>query len=226
MNEHLIISLLLLLSLAWALGAVFARFGMPSVLAGLLAGFILGPPGLNLVAPSPSLGFLAELAGLHLIIGAFLAGQFVRKEIMDETVYERIRERFAGLSFGFLLPIFFATLAFHVRLSLDLHLLIFTGVVVLTAMSGKFVGGTMGARLAGFERRQAMVIGLGMNGWGAVELVIIGVVIKLSGELVGQGKISEPLLTESQVSALVLMVFITTLVSPILLCWALRRTPV
>ena len=29
------------------------------------------------------MAYLAELAGLHLIIGAFLAGQFVRKEIMD-----------------------------------------------------------------------------------------------------------------------------------------------
>ena len=31
------------------------------------------------------MAYLAELAGLHIVIGAFLAGQFVRREIMDET---------------------------------------------------------------------------------------------------------------------------------------------
>ena len=57
----------------------------------------------------------AELAGLHTVIGAFLAGQFVRKEIMNEKIYDAISDRFYGLSYGFLMPVFFASLAFHIQ---------------------------------------------------------------------------------------------------------------
>jgi Kef-type K+ transport system membrane component KefB len=40
------------------------------------------------------MAYLAELAGLHLIIGAFLAGQFVRKEIIDQGFYQKINDSF------------------------------------------------------------------------------------------------------------------------------------
>ena len=59
-----------------------------------------------------------------------------------------------------------------------------------------------------------------MNGRGAVELVIVAVVIALSNDLLAQGVISEPLLTQNQVSALVLMAFITTLLAPLMLKWS------
>ena len=65
------------------------------------------------------MAYLAELAGLHLIIGAFLAGQFFRKEIMDEKIYEAISDRFYGLSYGFLVPVFFASLSFHLHFSYE-----------------------------------------------------------------------------------------------------------
>ena len=63
-----------------------------------------------------------------------------------------------------------------------------------------------------------------MNGRGAVELVVATVVINLSQELMKSKVISEPLLTNEQFSALVLMAFITTLIAPISLKWAVSRT--
>ncbi len=68
------------------------------------------------------MGYFAEMAGLHLVVGAFLAGQFVRREILDNKVYEVINDRFFGISYGFLVPIFFATLSFHLHLSLEAFL--------------------------------------------------------------------------------------------------------
>lgn len=50
------------------------------------------------------MAYAAEMAGLHYIIGAFLAGQFVREKIMDKKIYEAISDRFYGLSYGFLVP--------------------------------------------------------------------------------------------------------------------------
>ncbi len=163
------------------------------------------------------LAYLAEKAGLHLIIGAFLAGQFVRKEIMREDVYRAISDRFYGLSYGFLTPIFFATLAFHLHWHLDFHFLAYTLVLTLAAIVGKFVGSGLGLHAFGYRFWECLVVASGMNGRGAVELVVATVVVKLSEDLLAHGRITEPLLTETQFSALVIMAFVTTLLAPVTL---------
>ena len=73
-----------------------------------------------------AVGYLAELAGLHLIIGAFLAGQFVRKEIIDRGFYQKINDRFYSLSYGFMAPIFFVSLSFHLHFQWKWPVIIFT----------------------------------------------------------------------------------------------------
>jgi Kef-type K+ transport system membrane component KefB len=166
----------------------------------------------------------AELAGLHTVIGAFLAGQFVRKEIMHEKVYNAIRDRFYGLSHGFLMPVFFASLAFHIHFQWNLSFLFFVTAITITAILGKLVGCGIGALSFRYSMRESAIIGFGMNGRGAVELVIVAVVIGVSDNLLAQGLISDPLLTESQFSALVLMAFITTLLAPLALRWSVMRS--
>ncbi len=160
---------------------------------------------------------LAEAAGLHLVIGAFLAGQFVRKEIMEEKIYNAISDRFFGLSYGFLLPIFFASLAFHFHFEWSTQFILFAGVLTTVAVIGKIIGAGLGAKIFGHTVRESMVIGYGMNGRGAVELIVAAVVVNLSNELLANGSIKEPLLTPEQFSALVFMAFVTTLITPLLL---------
>ncbi len=170
------------------------------------------------------MAFLAEMAGLHLVVGAFLAGQFVRREIMDERIYNLISDRFFAISYGFLTPIFFATLGFHLNLTWSWNLAFFAGAVTVAAVVGKCLGCGLGAKMAGHSTNEAMVIGVGMNGRGAVELVVASVVLNLSNELMTAGTISEPLLTGDQFSALVFMAFVTTVMTPILLKWLVVRS--
>jgi len=165
----------------------------------------------------------AELAGLHTVIGAFLAGQFVRKEIMHEKIYHAISDRFYGLSHGFLMPVFFASLAFHIHFHWDVSFLLFAVSIIIVAILGKLIGCGVAAMAFRYSMRESAVIGFGMNGRGAVELVIVAVVIELSDSLLAQGVISTPLLTENQFSALVLMAFITTLLAPLMLRWSVIR---
>ena len=166
----------------------------------------------------------AELAGLHTVIGAFLAGQFVRKEIMHEKVYNAISDRFYGLSHGFLMPVFFASLAFHIHFKWNISFLLFSAAITVTAILGKLVGCGLGALSFRYSMRESSIIGFGMNGRGAVELVIVAVVIALSNDLLAKGVISDPLLTEDQFSALVLMAFITTMLAPLMLRWSVMKT--
>ncbi|MBW1772664.1 MAG: cation:proton antiporter [Deltaproteobacteria bacterium] len=170
------------------------------------------------------MAYLAELAGLHLIIGAFLAGQFVRKEIMDAEVYEAISSHFYSISYGFLVPIFFASLSFHLHFTWSWSFLLFAGVLIFVAFLGKLVGCGLGASLFKYSLRESAIIGFGMNGRGAMELVVASVVLGLSNDLLKSKVISEPLLTIDQFSGLVLMAFVTTLMAPITLKWAVGKT--
>jgi Kef-type K+ transport system membrane component KefB len=175
------------------------------------------------MAAALTMAYLAELAGLHLIIGAFLAGQFVRKEIMDHQIYEAIQDRFYGISYGFLVPIFFASLSFHLHFHWNMSFIIFALVLTLMAVIGKIAGCGLG--YAVFRRNfwESAIVGFGMNGRGAVEIVVASVVLKLSDELMSSGAVSDPLLTQDQFSALILMAFITTLIAPITLKWSVMK---
>ena len=170
-----------------------------------------------------AVGYLAELAGLHLIIGAFLAGQFVRKEIIDRGFYQKINDRFYSLSYGFMAPIFFVSLSFHLHFQWKWTVILFTLTITLIAIIGKLIGCGVGAFLYGHKIWGSAIIGCGMNGRGAVEMVVAAVVIKLSDKLIASNTISEPLLTQDQFSALICMAFITTIIAPLSLKWTVKK---
>ncbi len=169
------------------------------------------------------LAYLAEEAGLHLIIGAFLAGQFLRRGIRDEKLFLSMLDRFFGLSYGFLIPVFLASLSFHLVFSWDMTFIGFALLIFLVAVVGKVVGSGLGLAVCGFSFWESTIVGFGMNGRGAVELVVATVVTTLSKQLMASGVIVSPLLTEAQFSALVLMGFVTTLITPMTLKWSVMR---
>jgi Kef-type K+ transport system membrane component KefB len=169
------------------------------------------------------MAYVAELAGLHLIIGAFMAGQFVRKEMMDERIYAIISDRFYGLSYGFLVPIFFVSLSFHLHIDWNFTFLTFTAVLTVMAVIGKVVGSGLGLTIFRRDMRESLIVGFGMNGRGAVELVVATVVLQLSNQLLSAGTITEPLLTKNQFSALIMMAFITTIMAPLTLKMSVIR---
>ena len=160
------------------------------------------------------MGFLAESVGLHLIIGAFLAGQFVRKEVVEPRLYRRLHDRFFNIIYGFLGPIFFVSLSFHVNLNLPARDWWFLAAIIGVAIFGKVGGAAVPALILGRNWREATVIGLGMNGRGAVELIVAKAVLLMSYGLLQSGAIAEPLLTQSQFTILILMAFITTFITP------------
>ena len=176
------------------------------------------------IASALAFAELAELAGLHLIIGAFLAGQFVRKEVMNEKIFNALEDRFFGISYGFLIPVFFASLSFHFHFSADPSFLLFALAVTAVAVLGKLVGCGLGYAAVRPRYWESVVTGFGMNGRGAVEMVVASVVLKLSHRLMAEGAIGEPLLTEAQFSALIVMALVTTMLAPVMLRWAVMRS--
>ncbi len=148
-----------------------------------------------------ALGLIAESIGLHMIIGAFLAGLFIREEVVDSKIFHKIEDRIYGLSYSFLGPIFFASLAFHLDFTAFTEAPLFLAAILLVAILGKVIGAGGAAYLQKVNLKSSLIIGLAMNNRGAVELIIASIGIQMG------------IIGADVFSILVLMAFVTTLFS-------------
>jgi Kef-type K+ transport system membrane component KefB len=151
--------------------------------------------------------YLAGQVGLAPIVGAFAAGL-----ILDEVHYKQFRERgdhgieelLEPISI-FLVPIFFVRMGMMVDLSTfaDVEILGFAAVLTIAAIAGKQV-----CSLAIFDKRtNRIAIGLGMIPRGEVGLIFAGIGAKLMLD-------GHPVIEAGTYSAVVIMVILTTVVTP------------
>ena len=160
---------------------------------------------------------LAGMAGLAPIVGAFTAGL-----ILEPVHYEDLSARHEDVSIEeiisplvhFLVPIFFVTMGSRVNL-LDFvrgDSLAFALVLTLVAILGKQVCG-LGVLKPGVDR---LAVGLGMIPRGEVGLIFasIGASLMLHGQ---------PIIDSATYGAVVIMVVLTTLVTPPLITWRFSR---
>ncbi|MBL9121300.1 MAG: cation:proton antiporter [Phycisphaerae bacterium] len=109
-----------------------------------------------------------EAIGIHAIFGAFLAGVALGDSPHMREKARRTLEQFVGSVFA---PIFFASIGLKVNFLAHFDpVLVFT--VVGVACVGQILGGSFGARLAGFPPRHAWSIGFALNARGAMEIVL------------------------------------------------------
>jgi Kef-type K+ transport system membrane component KefB len=148
-------------------------------------------------------GIAAEMIGsMAAITGTFLAGMMFAK--IPEK--DRLERGMSALSYGFFVPIFFVNIGLSMDASqLHTSALLFFGILTVAAILGKFVGAGLGARLAKFTWLESAQLGAGMISRGEVGLILASV--GLSQKLIGEGEFS----------AIVGMVIVSTLVTPLLL---------
>jgi len=166
------------------------------------------------------LAFLAGKAGLAPIVGAFAAGL-----VLDEVHYRGLVERDTkrrGIPellepiAKFLVPVFFVLMGMRVDLAAFgmPGVLGFAALLTLAAVIGKQAC-SLGVLERGADR---LAVGLGMIPRGEVGLIFasIGASLMLAGERVIDDRVF---------SAVVVMVTLTTLVTPPLLVWRLKPSP-
>lgn len=154
---------------------------------------------------------LAEMLGLHFILGAFAAGLYFGRKTIDVKSYERVRETISAMTFGFLAPIFFASIGFALEFAPVVEVPWFLALLILCAFVGKIGGAGAAARAFGFSATESAAIGVGMSPRGAIELVVAGIALK-AGLFAAETGIVTHLF-----SAVVIMSVITTVVSAIIL---------
>jgi Kef-type K+ transport system membrane component KefB len=115
---------------------------------------------------------IAHVMGLHLMIGAFLGGMAIRDSLTSRT-----KQSLSRWSFGFFAPVFFAWVGFSVTLS-GLALSPMVPLLIVLGFSGKLIGAGLGAKISGLTWAESIMVGVGMNGKAAVELVLASVALQ------------------------------------------------
>ena len=145
-----------------------------------------------------ALAFFAELFGIADITGAYLAGIILCR--LPERFY--IYNKIEVLSYMMITPIFFASIDIH---GMTQTLIVFTIILCVIAVISKIAGCGLGALLCKYGKRESVQIGAGMVCRGEVALIV------------AQKGISVGLLSEVFFAPVVIMVLVTTLLSPIIL---------
>lgn len=162
------------------------------------------------------LSWAANAIGLAPIVGAFAAGLILEDVHYRDFVgrgEHGLEELLHPIS-SFLVPVFFVVMGVRtdIRAFLEPSVLLLAGLLTVVAIVGKVVAGWASLR-PGLDR---LTIGLGMIPRGEVGLIFAGI----GKELTLGG---EPVVSESVFSALVVVIILSTLVTPPLLTARLRR---
>jgi Kef-type K+ transport system membrane component KefB len=161
--------------------------------------------------------WLALLAGLAPIVGAFAAGLVLEEGHFAEHAERgepRLHDSLKALT-GLFVPVFFVRMGMMVDVAsfADPGVLGFAALLTVAAVVGKLLCGA--AAPTGVS---PAVVGLGMMPRGEVGLIFAGI----GAQLVLGGR---PIIDPATYAAAVFMVVVTTMATPPLLVWALRRQP-
>jgi Kef-type K+ transport system membrane component KefB len=148
------------------------------------------------------------LGGLAAITGAFLAGLFSGRTSLKHTIGDGMHT----LTYSFFVPVFFVSIGLQANAramgSDDVWFLI---AICLIAIISKIVGAGSGAWLAGFSYREALRLGVGMVSRGEVGLIVASI------------GVARALITEAVFTTVIVMILVTTLVTPVMLRFAFAQ---
>ncbi|GAB1158883.1 MULTISPECIES: cation:proton antiporter [Paenibacillus] len=145
--------------------------------------------------------YFAEWMGVAGIIGAFAAGIAISQTNFKHEVETKLEP----IAYSIFVPVFFVSIGLNVTFDGVGSQILLIVVISLIAIITKWIGGGAGARLTGFDRSSSMAIGAGMISRGEVALIIAST------------GLTSGLLDPEYFTSVVIMVIITTLVTPPLL---------
>ena len=142
---------------------------------------------------------LAGSIGLSPIVGAFAVGM----ALSGKDAFEKI-ENYVGKIGLIFAPLFFAIIGAQVDLrAVDLNILVLSAVIVVVAVTTKLFGCGLPAMYFLKSKQKGMRVGIGMISRGEVGLIVAGV------------GITAGILTSEVYSTIIIMVVVTTIITPI-----------
>jgi monovalent cation:proton antiporter-2 (CPA2) family protein len=145
-----------------------------------------------------SFAYLAEFTGVAAIIGAYIAGVAISFTDYKQEVFEKVET----ISYSIFVPVFFTSIGVAVKFSgVGQYIWVIVALSILAILT-KLIGAALGAKLAGFNWRSSLGVGAGMVSRGEVALIIAGIGLETK------------LLSSELFAVLVVVVLVTTIVTP------------
>jgi len=118
--------------------------------------------------------YVTEAIGIHALFGAFMAGAIMPDNVKFRTLFI---EKVEDVSLVLLLPLFFVFTGLRTQIGLlsEPGLLKLTGIIIVVAVSGKFIGSAVAAKFVGQSWKDSLSIGALMNTRGLMELVVLNI---------------------------------------------------
>lgn len=153
------------------------------------------------------LAFLSEEFGVAAITGAYFAGIIFSMTSFKHRVSHDVN-KIATFLFT---PVFFVSIGMGIDLKAALTAVGIGSILIVAGVLGKIIGCGVGARLSGFDGNQSLQIGVGMVPRAEVAIIVANLGLQMA------------ILNEKEMAAAVLMVLVTTLITPSLLKWSFTR---
>ena len=145
-------------------------------------------------------GLFAEAIGLHMILGAYLAGLFFEEKIAHPNLVRIVKDRTYGIAYSFLGPIFFMSLGFSITFDIDTSGVAFIMVLTTVVIVGQILSaGGMALRM-GMPPREALTVGVGMCGRAEMAFILAALAL-------AQGAFDQVVFTAIIFTAFVLNLF-------------------
>ena len=109
-------------------------------------------------------GLFAEAIGLHMILGAYLAGLFFEERVAHPNLVKVVQDRSYGIAYSFLGPIFFISLGFSISFDISASGVAFVALLTTVVIVGQILSAGGMARRIGMPWREALTVGVGMCG--------------------------------------------------------------
>ncbi len=118
--------------------------------------------------------YATEVIGIHALFGAFMAGVVMPGTMGFKKI---IIEKIEDITLLLLLPLFFVYTGLRTEIGLltNIYLWQITGLIILIAVMGKFLGSALAARFVGQTWKDSLTIGALMNTRGLMELIVLNI---------------------------------------------------
>ena len=150
-------------------------------------------------------GLFAEAIGLHMILGAYLAGLFFEERVAHPNLVKVVNDRAYGIAYSFLGPIFFISLGFSISFDISASGVAFIALLAVTVISGQVLSAGGMARRIGMSWREALTVGVGMCGRAEMAFILAALAL-------AQGAIDQ-----ATFSILIFTAFLLNLFTPLAL---------
>jgi Kef-type K+ transport system membrane component KefB len=118
--------------------------------------------------------YLTEIIGIHALFGAFMAGAIMPDNQRFRHIFV---EKVEDVALVLFLPLFFVYTGLRTEIGLlnNIELWKITGLIILVAVIGKFLGSAVAAKYVGQSWKESLTIGALMNTRGLMELVALNI---------------------------------------------------